>query len=1107
MAKDFLSNQIRVNKIIGSNNTLDQPKLIVYPNTRVLDDAGGINPNMLSNVGSDAFLFVSGAIGGKEQRLDDTVSVFGGDVVVSGTLYAERQVIEVDEVLPGFLYVSGSLAVTGSSVFNIDKSSDSDFIVKTIGKDNAIRVDSLNNTIQFMSGGSPTSPDESTYTDTNFFVSGSIGSAHQPELGQVGNGERGTGVFGGDLVVSGNMWVAGVNIGGNQISLKGYRENGEFTPSSTVTGNDSIALGFENNIESDKSFILGSHSNEILGKTRLSNVIIGSENSEISGSNFSIIIGGSSNQIHESFPAYSAFSDNVDIQGSEVLALYSDNLFASGVVSNSVVVGNNNRIEGRVEGRSDDLFILGQKNEVNETSRSLILNFADSSRFNPGNSDNPSPNTAITGSKNTLLFSAGADYVSGSYDNKLFLESSNVTKTSGSFVNVKSSVLDKVEDSFISAQSANIEDVKRLVAISGKNNTIKDDSVSSLVTELNNRGLNEYTPDTGLNVLLGNEYSEISGSYVSMIGGAKNKVSGSYSSIFGSIYSSITNSSGSVILGGLNNTITNNQNFILGTDNTANAERSFLVGKNLISSNDDEFIIGEGTNSNASLILSASKFEFGNLTVDKVYGDDTNFFVSGSIGARERFLQGSTVEEEYYGVAVFGGDLHVSGNLSGGNFDLDNVFFDGGDTKGRARSLGNNDDKNLSLLTDGIQRVIIEGSSGSLNLGGFADVGQHENVQLHIRTGSIGSYEFESSKDKAAAKNYPLLISRNVQQVINEQNPLVKTEVGLAFSSYPTLTDNSFDRVNQGLEEEPGAAITHEIIGRHSKGNLLFKTKKNEGQLSLGEAPSLTTKLKITNEGELLLGNDNPQSNYIDLRVTGSNHPLIQASGSLENNRGVFIAAGPSHKGKNQSDTVFHVYGTPGSKVSSPSNRLVSSFGGDVVISGSLYVEQFIDITGSLKIEGDIESKDADLTIVASNDINLNATNDVKVLNDLDVTNNITGSNIKGSGVEVSNVNMSSVWEDEGGGILKFSGAIDGNTGLTAIDLVSTLDLLNPGSGNPKIVYYPTTNTRLYDTYYEIRKNNLGQVEAWNPDTHSFVTKPIDTERVTSPEHLVISLK
>jgi len=64
-------------------------------------------------LGNDTVLFISGAINSKESGIAGA-SVFGGDVVVSGTLYAEKQVIEVDEVATSNLLVSGSLTVSGT---------------------------------------------------------------------------------------------------------------------------------------------------------------------------------------------------------------------------------------------------------------------------------------------------------------------------------------------------------------------------------------------------------------------------------------------------------------------------------------------------------------------------------------------------------------------------------------------------------------------------------------------------------------------------------------------------------------------------------------------------------------------------------------------------------------------------------------------------------------------------------------------------------------------------------------------------------------------------------------------------------------------------------
>ena len=1121
-AKDFLSNQIKVQKIIGSNST--GPKLLVYPDGKSTNDTGGIGSSMLSNVGSDTFLFVSGSIFGKDNGEANSVSVFGGDVVVSGTLYAERQVIEVDEILPGYLYVSGSLAVTGSSVFNLNKTGDSDFIVKSLNKDNAIKLNSFNDTIQFMSGGSPNSPDESTYKDTNFFVSGSIGSAHQPIFGnQIGNGDRGTSVFGGDVFVSGSMWakafnVTNLTVGGDTINLKGYEENGEFITRNVVEGNNSIALGRDNLIESNNSFILGSEYNEILGKNDFKdNAIIASKNSVISGSLSSIILGGQFNKIKDrAAPSYIAFSSQAEVYDAEVLALYSNNLFASGSVSETFILGASNTVIGTFEDSTRYNHVLGRNNKIYGVKRSFILNFSDEETYKPANQDNPKPLTLVSGSNKSFIVSRGSDFVSGSYSNVIFTENSDYTLVEDSFISGKENIIHDVKKSIILENNVDVTGSNYLTAIGGSNSRYADDSVDDLNIRLTKSNVN-YLSTPGFNVSLGGDYEQISGSYNSLIGGAANRITGSNSSIVGSIGSKILHSTGSMILGGVGNNTNANENFIVGTDNTSSGERSFLLGRNITNSKDDFYIIGNGQDSsNTSLVLSASKFEFGNLSKEKVYGADTNFFVSGSIGARQRFFEGNTNKDEYYGVAVFGGDVHISGSLTGGNFNLTKLFFEDGEAKGVARALGNKDPFDLNFLTNNLKRVSIDGVSGSLTLGGMIPDDKEEHVQLHIRTGSVGSFDFDSSLDKSPASEFPLLISRNISQTTQDKG--VGKEVGLAFTSYPTL-NNDFD---SGLDEEPGAAITHRTTGFNAKGDLLFKTKTEIGQISLGSAASLTTKLAITSAGEMLLGNDNPQGHYIDLRVTGSNWPLIQASGSTPSGRIISIGENKNDtKGLNQKDTIFHVYGLPGSKENLSSARLVSSFGGDVVVSGSLYVEENIDLTGSLKIEGDIVSKDADLAINAQNDIALNAENDVTVKNDLVVTNNITGSHIKGDGLEISNVNKSSLFYFDGvdhstgtpKNLYVLGDFIDGNTGVYMVDLRATINKSRE-DGEAKLIHAPTTNTRLYDTYFEIERDATTGLVKWqipganigDPPIDSG-TKPVETERVESPEHLLISPK
>ena len=87
MSIDFKANRIRGYAIIASGTLPDSPAFLIYGSGSATDFAGTVPGNLLSNVGSDTFLFVSGAIGQKNTKYSKSTTVFGGDVVISGTLY------------------------------------------------------------------------------------------------------------------------------------------------------------------------------------------------------------------------------------------------------------------------------------------------------------------------------------------------------------------------------------------------------------------------------------------------------------------------------------------------------------------------------------------------------------------------------------------------------------------------------------------------------------------------------------------------------------------------------------------------------------------------------------------------------------------------------------------------------------------------------------------------------------------------------------------------------------------------------------------------------------------------------------------------------------
>jgi len=108
MPKDFKASQIRTSKIIISGSESGKPALLVYSASSATDHAGSFQSDMLTNVGSDVYLFVSGNNGSILSGNRSNVTLFGGDVVVSGTFYAEKLVAEVDTSTASDHHISGA---------------------------------------------------------------------------------------------------------------------------------------------------------------------------------------------------------------------------------------------------------------------------------------------------------------------------------------------------------------------------------------------------------------------------------------------------------------------------------------------------------------------------------------------------------------------------------------------------------------------------------------------------------------------------------------------------------------------------------------------------------------------------------------------------------------------------------------------------------------------------------------------------------------------------------------------------------------------------------------------------------------------------------------
>ena len=279
MARDFKADQVRVSSIIANRSVVgENPKLLIYDANAASNFIGDSNIDF-THIGSDVFLYVHGSPGDANTTNSFGTTLFGGDVVISGSLYAKKMVVEVDGATEGDLYVSGSIITNKSDTApfdptlrisgidaaktNIDVSPDialkgGDGVKQAIAfkydpsgngsaesliyQDSGMLHLSASDSISFHAG----NPDSGALTgftfrtenndssfvrflepkddgdgdgqlqagfiadgagaDSNFFVSGSIGSAFRGDNADSERvNERGTAVFGGDVVISGSL--------------------------------------------------------------------------------------------------------------------------------------------------------------------------------------------------------------------------------------------------------------------------------------------------------------------------------------------------------------------------------------------------------------------------------------------------------------------------------------------------------------------------------------------------------------------------------------------------------------------------------------------------------------------------------------------------------------------------------------------------------------------------------------------------------------------------------------------------------------------------------------------------------------------------------------
>ena len=223
MAKDFRTDQIRFSKLIASGNISGASAnlgVMIYRSSKASNFDGGQTVNSsniatTAGVGNDVWMLVDGTadLSPSARGFTDASTVlFLGNVAVSGTLRAQRSTVEVSNTVPsGRFIATRDMAVGDSKAIGNIAIGNPPGVGLVI--DNANRVFAFDVISGSSSGSNRTSkaalsfPEYNTSTqgsihpDVNFHVGGRIGSR--------ATRIRGTALFDGDLVVSGNLKTHG----------------------------------------------------------------------------------------------------------------------------------------------------------------------------------------------------------------------------------------------------------------------------------------------------------------------------------------------------------------------------------------------------------------------------------------------------------------------------------------------------------------------------------------------------------------------------------------------------------------------------------------------------------------------------------------------------------------------------------------------------------------------------------------------------------------------------------------------------------------------------------------------------------------------------------
>lgn len=241
MAYDFRANQIRTEKLIVSS-ALGQHRMFVYPVGVATDLQGTVGFNV-SEVGTDTLFFVSGAKGGKGGATP-TISLFGGDLVVSGNLVLlagiSGSLQRLDSGIP-YMLAGPSITIVTNSLGQIEISG------SAVASDPSPWKESGGTQIQTTSS--------VAITGNNLFFTSNAGS---DIFFYVSGSSTKKAVFGDELIVSGNTRVLGKFAAGSD----SYFSSSVTTAGTLVSSGNLIAVGglsgsLQNLADGSSAFVAG----------------------------------------------------------------------------------------------------------------------------------------------------------------------------------------------------------------------------------------------------------------------------------------------------------------------------------------------------------------------------------------------------------------------------------------------------------------------------------------------------------------------------------------------------------------------------------------------------------------------------------------------------------------------------------------------------------------------------------------------------------------------------------------------------------------------------------------------------------------------------------